>query len=108
MSTFYRCPGSMRTINPTPKDVKCPKCNSDVELWSDEIRVKCHNCGNMVTQNSVPGCVAWCAAAKMCMGDLVNVDEIKEKAMASIDEKQAAEHFMKRLKEWMEKNRKKD
>ena len=105
MSTFYRCPGSLRTTNPTPNDIKCPKCQKEVEIWSDEMRVKCHNCGNTVTQKTLPSCVAWCPAAKMCMGDLINVDEIKEKAMATISEKEAAEHFMKKLKDWIEKNK---
>jgi DNA-directed RNA polymerase subunit RPC12/RpoP len=48
---------------------KCPECGSEVEIFSDETRVKCHNCGNVVHKENVPSCVQWCAKARECLGE---------------------------------------
>jgi hypothetical protein len=40
-----------------------------VEIFSDEIRVKCHNCGRYVCSESMPSCIEWCAKARECVGE---------------------------------------
>jgi ribosomal protein S27E len=63
-----RCPGQ------DGRDLKvsmhiCPYCGSEVEMFSDETRVKCHTCGNYVCKDEVPSCVAWCSKARECVGE---------------------------------------
>jgi rRNA maturation protein Nop10 len=47
----------------------CPTCGSEVEMFSDEIRVKCRTCGSYVQKDSVPSCVEWCSQARACLGE---------------------------------------
>ncbi len=48
---------------------RCPDCGGEVEMFSDEIRVKCRNCGSVVYKESVPTCIEWCAKARECLGE---------------------------------------
>jgi ribosomal protein S27AE len=48
---------------------KCPNCGAEVEMFSDEIRAKCHACGKYVSREQVPSCVQWCAKARECLGE---------------------------------------
>jgi len=48
---------------------RCPKCNAEVEIFSDEVRVKCHKCGQMVYRQRRPSCIDWCASARQCLGE---------------------------------------
>jgi DNA-directed RNA polymerase subunit RPC12/RpoP len=48
---------------------KCPDCGAEVEMFSDEVRVKCRSCGSIVYKESVPTCVEWCAKARECLGE---------------------------------------
>ena len=48
---------------------KCPQCGSEVEIFSDEARVKCHKCGQMVYREKMPSCIDWCASARECLGE---------------------------------------
>ena len=47
----------------------CPKCNAEVEIFSDEMKVKCQKCGTMVLKENVPSCIEWCSAARQCLGE---------------------------------------
>lgn len=47
----------------------CPHCGTEVEMFSDEIRAKCHVCGQYVCTDSIPSCVTWCAKARECVGE---------------------------------------
>jgi len=47
----------------------CPYCGAEVEMFSDETRVKCHSCGNYVCKDEVPSCIQWCAKARECLGE---------------------------------------
>jgi endogenous inhibitor of DNA gyrase (YacG/DUF329 family) len=40
-----------------------------VEIFSDEIRVKCPKCGEKVYREQVPSCIDWCAKARECLGE---------------------------------------
>ena len=48
---------------------KCPNCGAEVEMFSDELRVKCHKCGKYIYQETIPTCIDWCASARECLGE---------------------------------------
>lgn len=48
---------------------KCPNCGAAVEIFSDEMRVKCHKCGKYVHREKVPSCIEWCTSARECLGE---------------------------------------
>jgi DNA-directed RNA polymerase subunit RPC12/RpoP len=47
----------------------CSACGAEVEIFSNETRVKCHQCGKMVYKDNLPSCIDWCASARECMGE---------------------------------------
>ena len=51
------------------KSFKCPNCGADVEIFSDETRVKCQKCGQKVYKERLPSCIEWCAKARECLGE---------------------------------------
>ncbi|HUW63255.1 MAG TPA: hypothetical protein VMW83_00930 [Spirochaetia bacterium] len=65
---FDRCPGSMGLTTPTLKAKKCPQCGREVEVFSNDVQVKCENCGFTV-YNDVESCIQWCKYARQCVGD---------------------------------------
>jgi len=48
---------------------RCPNCHSEVEIFSDETRVRCQKCGTMVFKERLPTCIEWCASARQCLGE---------------------------------------
>ena len=61
-----KCPGqSSRFIKASY--VKC-KCGYEVEIFSNELKVKCAKCGSFVYRKKMPSCVEWCKAARDCVG----------------------------------------
>ena len=65
---YSRCPGQ-DTRNLRVSLHKCPKCGAEVEMFSDEMKVKCHKCGAKVYREQVPSCIEWCASARQCLGE---------------------------------------
>lgn len=62
------CPGNdFRKLK--VRVVNCPECKADVEIFSDELRVRCQKCGSQVYIDRLPSCIEWCASAKKCLGD---------------------------------------
>jgi hypothetical protein len=47
---------------------RCPKCRAEVEMFSDETRVKC-KCGEFVYKENLPSCLDWCVKARECLGE---------------------------------------
>lgn len=63
-----RCPGQdMRNLRVSVH--KCPNCGAEVEMFSDEIRVRCQKCHTPVYREQVPSCIDWCAHARECLGE---------------------------------------
>lgn len=62
------CPGSDGR-NLSTALYRCAHCGAEVEMFSDEIRVRCPACGAHVCKDSVPSCVQWCAKARECIGE---------------------------------------
>jgi ribosomal protein S27AE len=79
------CPGTANLRTPTLAIKKCPRCGEEVELFSNDISVKCSGCG-FVVFNDIASCVQWCKYAKECVGEEVynkmmaqkNVPELKK------------------------------
>ena len=61
------CPGAANLKTPTLAIKKCPQCGEEVELFSNDISVKCP-CG-FVVYNDIESCVQWCKHAKECVGE---------------------------------------
>jgi DNA-directed RNA polymerase subunit RPC12/RpoP len=63
-----KCPGQdMRKLR--VELFKCSNCGAEVEIFSDETRVKCQKCGTMVFREQMPSCISWCASARQCLGE---------------------------------------
>ncbi len=42
---IFQCPGAGRFKEPYPEAIICGACGREAEIWSDEIRATCFNCG---------------------------------------------------------------
>ena len=62
-----RCPGQ-DTRNLKAAMVACPNCGAEVEMFSDELRIRCHACRAYVYKEKTPSCVDWCSSAEKCLG----------------------------------------
>ena len=78
MTIFKGCPGAITLKEARPEYVNCPHCGEELEIWSDEIRVRCPHCSAWVTQERGASCIEWCAWAKECVGA-----ELYERHMAA-------------------------
>lgn len=67
-----QCPGSKFIREPQPEDTACPWCHETVEIWTDETRARCRNCGHVVVRKMTQSCLDWCVKAKECLGDSAN------------------------------------
>ncbi|MEW6447983.1 MAG: hypothetical protein AB1426_07840 [Bacillota bacterium] len=68
MAMFDRCPGSDNIRTPTLRIKKCPRCGSEVEVFSNDVRLKCPGCG-LDIYNDIQSCVRWCRYARNCLGE---------------------------------------
>ena len=63
-----RCPGQDgRNLKVEMR--RCPGCGAEVEMFSDERRVKCPSCKAWVCVEEIPSCAEWCAQARECVGE---------------------------------------
>ncbi|MEW6181557.1 MAG: hypothetical protein AB1500_00045 [Bacillota bacterium] len=62
------CPGGGAIRTPTLEIKKCPRCGSEVELFSNDAGVKCDGCG-LAIYNNLQSCIQWCKYARLCFGD---------------------------------------
>jgi predicted Zn-ribbon and HTH transcriptional regulator len=63
-----KCPGQ-DDRNVKVETLKCPDCGWEVEIFSDEIKVRCPKCKGLVCRDRLPSCVNWCKAARECVGE---------------------------------------
>jgi NADH pyrophosphatase NudC (nudix superfamily) len=63
-----RCPGQ-DTRNLRVAYYKCSKCGQMVEIFSDEARIRCKQCGEYVYSEKSPSCISWCPSARECLGE---------------------------------------
>lgn len=65
---FNKCPGQ-DSRKASAEIITCPGCGYAVEIFSDEIKVSCPNCKNLICQERLPACVDWCRSARECVGE---------------------------------------
>jgi len=65
---LFKCPGQ-DDRNLKSKILQCSHCGYGVEIFSDEIKVKCPTCNAFVYQVKLPSCVDWCRSSKECAGE---------------------------------------
>ena len=83
---YSKCPGQdMRNLRVAL--YKCQNCGAEVEIFSDELKIKCHKCGQYVYKEKMPSCIEWCALARQCLG------EERWKAFKGEDEPDIGETF---------------
>jgi len=63
-----KCPGQDKR-NLKAETLECPNCGYKVEIFSDEIKVRCPKCKSLVYQVKLPSCVDWCKSARGCIGE---------------------------------------
>ena len=63
-----KCPGQdMRNLRSAM--YRCPNCGNEVEMFSDELRIRCKKCKQFVYKENTPSCIDWCPSAKQCLGE---------------------------------------
>lgn len=48
LNDYLKCPGLDHTLSTIPIDLNCPQCDKTIEIWSDEIKSRCTQCGTTV------------------------------------------------------------
>ncbi|MBC7234595.1 MAG: phosphohydrolase [Chloroflexi bacterium] len=62
------CPGSRAIKELRPEYIRCPHCQTEVEVWNDEFRARCRTCGAWVYRAQGATCLDWCKEAERCVG----------------------------------------
>lgn len=65
---FNKCPGSDDRSLKVELRI-CANCGYKVEVFSDEMNVRCPKCKKCVERERLPSCVDWCKAARQCLGE---------------------------------------
>ena len=60
-----KCPGQDRR-NIKAELLTCLTCGYKVEIFSDEIGLRCPQCNSLVRRQRLPTCVDWCKSAGEC------------------------------------------
>lgn len=63
---IQKCPGQ-DSRNLKVEIIRCPACGYKVEIFSDELRVRCPRCKRSVMRGKLPSCLDRCPYAKECM-----------------------------------------
>ena len=97
-----KCPGQFNK-NIAAKNLKCARCGYEIEIFSDEIKVKCPKCQHIYYREVLPTCIDWCKYAKDCVGREVYSVYTKNKSLLFKDKliKELEEYFgndLKRIK----------
>ena len=63
------CPGIEDYVRPNVKYEVCTACGGRVEVWSDEDKGNCIDCGvSSEAESPVPSCLEYCDYADKCKG----------------------------------------
>jgi len=63
-----QCPGQDKR-NLKAEIINCFHCSYSLEIFSDEIQIRCPRCKNLVYRDRLPSCIDWCKAARECIGE---------------------------------------
>jgi predicted RNA-binding Zn-ribbon protein involved in translation (DUF1610 family) len=75
------CPGAKLLRQPKPEIFECPSCGEEVEIWTDEIRGVCSNCGRVIFREGTMSCLEWCKFAQECVGEATYNRYMKNRAI---------------------------
>ena len=88
------CPGRKHGV-PSESTVKhCTNCGKEVEIFTDEVYVRCH-CGTNVYTDDPPACTKWCPSAELCLGKVTNLDQLHSRLSES--EREDAKKCVERI-----------
>ena len=65
---FNQCPGQ-DSRKAKAESIICTNCGYVAEIFSDEIKVACPRCKNLICRERLPSCVDWCKADRECIGE---------------------------------------
>jgi hypothetical protein len=68
MAMLGSCPGSKIFKSPMPEPIACSGCHEELEIWTDEMKVRCKKCGTVTYKDRMPSCIDWCKHAEDCVG----------------------------------------
>ncbi len=63
-----KCPGQ-DSRNIRVEVIKCLGCGYTLEIFSDEIMVRCPRSKDLVCRSRLPSCVDLCKSARECIGE---------------------------------------
>lgn len=63
-----RCPGQ-DDKNIKAEILTCGSCGYKVEIFSDEVKLRCPKCKGLVCKERLPSCIDWCKFARQCIGE---------------------------------------
>lgn len=87
------CPGrTSASAYLSSRIVPCPDCGREVEIFGDEIRVRCR-CGSYVFREALPACAQWCDEAARCFGHVGDLPKSVRGNAASVELKEQEERF---------------
>jgi len=76
---IQKCPGQ-DTRNLRVEIVRCQHCKYKLEIFSNEIKVRCPRCKKPVMRAKLPSCLDWCQYAKDCMRGVDQYDRTVRKS----------------------------
>ena len=79
---FEQCPGASNIRTPTIELKTCPKCSTEIEMFSSDMQMDCPKCGFTV-YNDLESCIQWCKYAKECVGE-----EVYERLMKRVSKQE--------------------
>ncbi len=80
--------------------VRCPECGAHVEIFSDEQKVRCR-CGELILREALPSCIQWCPAAERCLGQVIDLREVR-KRLAALQQETGGAEYVKKIKRRIE------
>lgn len=94
------CPGSQKFKRPQPETIKCPQCQQELEIWTDEIQITCPNCQSKVLREVGASCLEWCKYAKECVGGETYTKFMQQKAITTKEKllKELEDYFGRDIK----------
>ena len=67
-------------------EIKCPKCDQDIEFFKDDSKRTCRNCGHLMLNPQIDfGCASYCPHAAQCLANMP--DELKSSPEQSLKER---------------------
>ena len=65
---IQKCPGQ-DSRNIKSESLICDICGYEIEIFSDELKVRCPGCKNSMCRKMLPSCIDWCKSARECIGE---------------------------------------